>query len=126
MPLACELNMFSPVPMRAVFMAKNKFVKINFLTILGFLVAVLLNCNFITDAADMASPRERLPLDFGWKFYLGNPWGDVIELAKADGNGGPAKPDFSDADWRTVDLPHDWAVELPFDSSADCNHGFKP
>jgi beta-galactosidase len=34
--------------------------------------------------------------------------------------------DLSDADWRTVNLPHDWAVELPFDPRADVNHGFKP
>src|SRR5258708_7917751 len=27
--------------------------------------------------------------------------------------------------WRQIDLPHDWAVELPFNSSADGNHGFK-
>ena len=26
----------------------------------------------------------------------------------------------------TVDLPHDWAVELPFDRNADTSHGFKP
>ena len=27
---------------------------------------------------------------------------------------GIAQPNFDDADWRAVDLPHDWAVELPF------------
>ncbi|HEY4415647.1 MAG TPA: beta-galactosidase GalA, partial [Verrucomicrobiae bacterium] len=77
-------------------------------------------------AAETASPRERLSLDAGWKFYLGNPWGDTLWLGKAAELKGPAKADFSDIDWRTVDLPHDWAVELPFDPSADCNHGFKP
>jgi len=39
---------------------------------------------------------------------------------------GPASTWFSDASWRTVNLPHDWAVELPFDSTADSGHGFKP
>ena len=28
--------------------------------------------------------------------------------------------------WRTVNLPHDWAIELPFDKTADGSHGFKP
>ena len=28
--------------------------------------------------------------------------------------------------WRVVNLPHDWAVELPFDQTADGSHGFKP
>jgi len=77
-------------------------------------------------AEETTSPRERLSLDAGWKFYLGNPWGQVVSLAKAGENRGPAKMDFSDADWRTVNLPHDWAVELPFDQRADFNHGFKP
>jgi beta-galactosidase len=77
-------------------------------------------------SAETASPRERLSLDAGWKFYLGNPWGEVVSLAKAGENRGPAKMDLSDADWRTVNLPHDWAVELPFDPRADVNHGFKP
>src|ERR1700759_4820844 len=29
------------------------------------------------------------------------------------------KPDFDDAGWRKLDLPHDWAVELPFNTNAD-------
>ena len=33
---------------------------------------------------------------------------------------------YDDSGWRTLNLPHDWAVELPFDPSADGNHGFKP
>ncbi len=33
---------------------------------------------------------------------------------------------FADTYWRTVNLPHDWAVELPFDPNADGSHGFKP
>jgi len=31
-----------------------------------------------------------------------------------------------DSGWRRLDLPHDWAVELPFDPSASGSHGFKP
>ncbi len=36
------------------------------------------------------------------------------------------KTNYDDSGWRDLNLPHDWAVELPFDSSADSNHGFKP
>ena len=105
--------------------------KINLVTLRFFSAASLLLASFIhsgpaLSAAEPNAARERVSLDFGWKFHLGNPWGDVIGLAKADDNRGPAKPDFSDFDWRTVDLPHDWAVELPFDRNADYNHGFKP
>jgi beta-galactosidase len=70
--------------------------------------------------------RERLLLDFGWKFHLGNEWGFAQNLSKAGTGSGPASMSFSDASWRTVNLPHDWAVELPFDSTADGGHGFKP
>ncbi len=76
-------------------------------------------------AASAASPRERLLLDSGWKFHLGNDWGIGQNLAKAGSGSGPASVWFSDASWRTVNLPHDWAVELPFDKSADGAHGFK-
>jgi beta-galactosidase len=72
------------------------------------------------------SPRQRLLMDFGWKFHLGDDWGLSEEWTKAGVNPGPAGQKFADADWRTVNLPHDWVVELPFDRQADLNHGFKP
>ena len=83
----------------------------------------------ISHAANPPAPvpiaRERLLMDFGWKFYLGNDWGIGQNLAKAGAGYGPASPIFSDASWRQVNLPHDWAIELPFDSKADGSHGFK-
>jgi beta-galactosidase len=33
---------------------------------------------------------------------------------------------YNDSGWRQLSLPHDWAVELPFNSSADGGHGYKP
>jgi beta-galactosidase len=76
-------------------------------------------------AASAAGPRERLLLDSGWKFHLGNDWGIGQNLAKAGTGSGPASIWFGDASWHTVNLPHDWAVELPFDKTADAAHGFK-
>ena len=32
---------------------------------------------------------------------------------------------YDDSAWRQINLPHDWAVELPFSSSADSGHGYK-
>src|SRR5258708_535845 len=82
-------------------------------------------------------PREELLLDFGWKFHLGNAssakedfgFGQDAEFAKAGSGHGAADPDFNDSLWRTVNLPHDWAVEQEFVKSEDenlRNHGFKP
>ena len=77
-------------------------------------------------AAEGGVPRERLLLDWGWKFHLGDQWGTGEDLAKAGSSVGPARGDFNDASWRALDLPHDWAIELPFDRQADTSHGFKP
>ncbi len=77
-------------------------------------------------AEDADSPREKLLLDFNWKFHLGDDWPDMLRLDKAGQNSGPASERFSDSAWRTVNLPHDWAIELPFDKNADGSHGFKP
>jgi beta-galactosidase len=79
-----------------------------------------------TDAAAAASPREHLSLDANWKFHLGDDWPNALRLDKAGSSGGPAAEKFNDNSWRTLDLPHDWAVELPFDRNSDESHGFKP
>jgi len=79
---------------------------------LSFAAAILLLSILPARAAD-ASPRERLLLDFGWKFHLGDDWGLSQQLDKAGVNPGPAGRAFADANWRTVNLPHDWAPELP-------------
>jgi beta-galactosidase len=70
--------------------------------------------------------REHLSLDAGWKFHLGDDWPDALVRMNSGTGGGPASEKFSDTYWRVVNLPHDWAVELPFDQTADGGHGFKP
>jgi beta-galactosidase len=71
------------------------------------------------------SPREHLSLDAGWRFHLGDDWPDALHLENSGTGSGAASEGFSDSYWRVVNLPHDWAVELPFDSAADGSHGFK-
>ncbi|MEO7100597.1 MAG: hypothetical protein ABI162_14640 [Luteolibacter sp.] len=49
------------------------------------------------------SPRERLSMDAGWKFHLGDQWPDALRLDKAGMSSGPASEKlFSDVTWRTV------------------------
>jgi beta-galactosidase len=74
-------------------------------------------------AADL--PREHLSLDTNWKFHLGDDWPNASDRASSGTGSGPASEYFSDFYWRTVNLPHDWAVDLPFDWAADGSHGFK-
>jgi len=68
------------------------------------------------------SPREHLLLDRGWKFHLGDDWPACLVLAWGGINSGAASEKFDDVLGRKVNLPHDWAVELPFDEHADKNH----
>jgi beta-galactosidase len=46
-----------------------------------------------------------------WKFYLG-------ETAT-----GVTATDFNDHNWRVLDLPHDWSIELPFDKDSPTGTG---
>ncbi len=86
-------------------------------------------------AVEINPPRERLRMDDGWRFAFGHPF-DVSKdfkhgtsyfsyLAKAGFGDGPASKSFDDRPWRILDLPHDWAVELPFDERAGYSHGYK-
>jgi beta-galactosidase len=90
---------------------------------LGCLILMIVAAS--TAAESNSAPREQLLMDFGWKFHLGNEWGNAQSLTKAGTGSGPASTSFSDASWRAVNLPHDWAIELPFDAGADGAHGFK-
>src|SRR5450755_3243820 len=78
-----------------------------------------------TQVAFADSPHEHLSLDANWKFHLGDDWPDALHLENSGTGGGPASERFSDTYWRVVNLPNDWAVELPFDWAADGGHGFK-
>jgi beta-galactosidase len=87
-------------------------------------VACVAILSYSASAAD--SPREHLSLDANWKFHLGDDWPNALKLDKAGQSSGPASERFSDTAWRSINLPHDWAIELPFDKTADGSHGFKP
>ncbi|MGB6725714.1 MAG: beta-galactosidase GalA [Terracidiphilus sp.] len=86
-------------------------------------------------AASAAGPREQLLFDFGWKFMFGNGTDPSKDLGFGYGQGDFAKTGefdfakahFDDSKWRTLNLPHDWAVELPFVwDEEQKSHGFKP
>jgi beta-galactosidase len=69
--------------------------------------------------------RERVSLDFGWKFALGNVCDPMRDFgfgklagtgtyAKSGDAGGATGISFDDSKWEAVQVPHDWAVALPF------------
>jgi beta-galactosidase len=57
------------------------------------------------------APWQTILFDAGWRFHRGG-------AQRAE------QPEFDDAAWRTIDLPHDWSVEdtpantSPFDRDA--------
>jgi beta-galactosidase len=86
-------------------------------------------------ALPAVAPREELLFDFGWKFIFGNGVDPLRDLGFGYGQGDFAKTGdfkfakagFDDSKWRTLNLPHDWAVELPFvNDTEQASHGFKP
>jgi len=86
-------------------------------------------------ALPAVAPREQLLFDFGWKFMLGNGSDPTKDLGFGYGQGDFAKTGdfkfakagFDDSKWRSLNLPHDWAVELPFvRDDEQMSHGYKP
>lgn len=77
-----------------------------------------------TEKPHPAPFRERLLLDFGWRFHFGHANDAARDFGFGRGRDGgfqktgdflaPSHPAFNDTDWQPVDLPHDWAVGLPF------------
>ncbi len=87
-------------------------------------------------SASNPQSRERVLLDAGWRFHLGHasdPAKDFgfgaggMTFAKQGRLAPPGATNYNDTSWQQVDLPHDWAVELPFiDAPAVNSHGAKP
>jgi beta-galactosidase len=90
------------------------------------LAAALLLVSIAAAALAAEQPRQRIDMDFGWRFHLGDVPGFTENLINAGVNEGPARADYRDGAWQQVQLPHDWVVQLPFDPNADSGHGYKP
>jgi len=99
------------------------------------LQTVALAVVFSTLGAAAEPTRERLLMDFDWRFAhghatdatrdFGHATGVFTYFAKTGFGSGASAPDFDDLGWRRLNLPHDWAVELPFSERASTSHGFK-
>ncbi len=62
---------------------------------------------------DQLKHERRIRFNDDWRFFKG-------EAAGAE------NPGFDDAKWRALALPHDWAIEGPFDRSYNANTGGLP
>ncbi len=74
------------------------------------ILLLLLPISVIADAQTTNMSRSVAPFDKDWLFFKG-------DAAGAD------KTTFADADWRKVDVPHDWMIEGPYDSANPTGRG---
>lgn len=65
-------------------------------------------CIYIANAQENA--RTKINFDRSWKFKL-------------DSTKAYNEPNINDANWRTLNLPHDWSIEFPFDSTSPTGIG---
>lgn len=86
----------------------------------------------------MLAQREKIKIDKHWRFQFGHAanaekdfnYSIANSFAKTGASKGtPIDPSFKDSLWRKIDIPHDWAVELPFvykNNFDVMSHGYKP
>lgn len=95
----------------------------------------------ITFSLSAQSVRERILLDDGWQFAFGNAsspekdfgcgteYFNYLTKAASIHNEGPYSPKFNPekwgVGWKTVNLLHDWVVDLPYAKEASHSHGYK-
>ena len=80
-------------------MKKNKFL----LVLVGL---------FVTNVIMAGGERQKELFNFGWKFKLGE-----VENAES--------VSLDDSEWRNLDLPHDFQIEMPWNEKASRGRGFK-
>ena len=80
----------------------------------------------ITDALmAQESPRSRESFNQGWKFV--KYFNASVESVATDREPENLQlPSVNDNSWRTLDLPHDWAIEGPFSDTLENNTGLLP
>ena len=59
---------------------------------------VLILIGLVVVLSATAQPRRIISMDAGWRFHLGDVTGAELETC-------------SDADWRMLNVPHDWSIE---------------
>jgi beta-galactosidase len=93
---------------------------------------------FLVTFTGITQVRKKISFDNDWRFHFGNSSDPIKDFnygitaifsksGKSDNTALALK--FNDSSWRKLNLPHDWAVELPFVNHPDFDvmaHGYKP
>lgn len=87
--------------------------------------------------ADEVHSRQHLLMDDNWQFAFGHAsdpskdfgcgteYFNYLTKANSIHNAGPYSMKFDATSWKSIDLPHDWVVGLPFAKEASHSHGYK-
>ncbi len=98
---------------------------------------IILIAAFAVLALSASAQREKIRLDEGWKFSLGNAsdpakdfgcgteYFNYFTKAASLHNEGPYAVAFNDSAWQEVRVPHDWVTTLPYAEEASHSHGYK-
>ena len=91
----------------------------------------------VTMGLSAQNTRERINFDKGWKFAFGDAsspakdfgcgteYFNYLTKAASIHNEGPYSEKFDASAWKSVNLPHDWVVDLPYAEEASHSHGYK-
>ncbi|MDO6518795.1 beta-galactosidase GalB [Zobellia uliginosa] len=79
----------------------------------SFLFVLLLQFSFSFAQLNTEAAYGDVSFNKDWRFQKGDP-------------AGAEKSSFNDASWRQLDLPHDWAIEGPFDKRYNARTGGLP
>ncbi|HEY5391274.1 MAG TPA: hypothetical protein VIJ57_04080, partial [Hanamia sp.] len=76
-----------------------------------FLIVVVLTG--LSKSSYAQGSRQKINFNHDWRFYKGD-----VENGQA--------VDFKDNQWRTLNLPHDWSIEGPFNEKWASATGYLP
>jgi beta-galactosidase len=86
---------------------------VRFRLAIGCLFALVTTAAAATAVAQAAPAPRSVDFDAGWRFLKADPASAMM-------------PAFDDANWRAVDVPHDWSIEGPFGPQYASGTGFAP
>ena len=100
-------------------------------------ILTVIICAALAASSTAQNLRERISFDKGWQFALGDAsspekdfgcgteYFNYLTKAASIHNEGPYTAKFDASGWKTVNLPHDWVIDLSFAAEASHSHGYK-
>ncbi len=115
-----------PAPLTAATARERELLDAGWRFELGDPVDVTTNVTYYPEISDLAKLESgEIGAGTDTESYMESIRIDIM-ATHAGENVSFVQTNYDDSGWRQLNLPHDWADELPFNSSADGGHGYKP